>query len=146
VVDLSKRRCSSLRNQLPNIPIIQVVYDIELEPKSETERSMDQASFRENMRNYPGDMGGRTEDLIWFSLGEDRPLVFLAGTLTRWKSVRKAKEGETENDIFAFLTTERNALIGMYHPKAMPVILTTQDEVEHGWRRRRRSRCSSGAR
>jgi putative SOS response-associated peptidase YedK len=67
---------------------------------------------------------------IWFSLGEDRPLVFFAGIWTRWKSVRKVKEGETTNDIFSFLTTERNALIGMYRRKAMPVILTTQDEVD----------------
>ncbi|MET4262300.1 putative SOS response-associated peptidase YedK [Bradyrhizobium sp. S3.12.5] len=40
------------------------------------------------------------------------------------------KEGETTNDIFAFLTTEPNAEIGAIHPKAMPVILTTPDEVE----------------
>jgi putative SOS response-associated peptidase YedK len=43
---------------------------------------------------------------------------------------RKVKEGETVNDIFAFLTTEPNAEVGAIHPKAMPVILTTPDEVE----------------
>jgi putative SOS response-associated peptidase YedK len=42
----------------------------------------------------------------------------------------KVREGETENDIFAFLTTEPNTLIKAYHPKAMPVILTTQDEID----------------
>jgi putative SOS response-associated peptidase YedK len=67
---------------------------------------------------------------IWFALGEDRPLAFFAGIWTRWKSVRKVKEGETENDIFAFLTTDPNTLIKPYHPKAMPVILTTQDEID----------------
>jgi putative SOS response-associated peptidase YedK len=36
----------------------------------------------------------------------------------------------TTNDIFAFLTTETNAEVGAIHPKAMPVILTTPDEVE----------------
>ena len=40
------------------------------------------------------------------------------------------KEGETTNDIFAFLTTEPNAEVGAIHTKAMPVILTTPDEVE----------------
>ncbi len=30
----------------------------------------------------------------------------------------------------AFLTTEPNAEVGAIHPKAMPVILTTPDEVE----------------
>jgi putative SOS response-associated peptidase YedK len=68
---------------------------------------------------------------IWFALGEDRPLGFFAGiTVPGWKSVRKVKEGETTNDLFAFLTCEPNKLIGIYHPKAMPVILTTQDEID----------------
>jgi putative SOS response-associated peptidase YedK len=67
---------------------------------------------------------------IWFAMDETRPLAFFAGVWTRWTSVRKVKEGETTNDIFAFLTTEPNALVGTYHPKAMPVILTTQDEIE----------------
>jgi putative SOS response-associated peptidase YedK len=40
------------------------------------------------------------------------------------------KEGETTNDIFAFLTTEPNNVVGAVHPKAMPVILTTREEVE----------------
>ncbi len=40
------------------------------------------------------------------------------------------KEGETTNDLFAFLTTEPNAEVGAIHPKAMPVVLTTPDEVE----------------
>jgi putative SOS response-associated peptidase YedK len=40
------------------------------------------------------------------------------------------KEGETTNDLFAFLTTEPNALVGTFHPKAMPVIHTTQEEID----------------
>jgi hypothetical protein len=44
--------------------------------------------------------------------------------------VRKVKEGETTNDIYAFLTTEPNAEVGAVHPKAMPVILTTPEDVE----------------
>jgi putative SOS response-associated peptidase YedK len=44
--------------------------------------------------------------------------------------MRKVKEGETTNDIFAFLTTEPNATVAPIHPKAMPVILTSADEIE----------------
>jgi putative SOS response-associated peptidase YedK len=47
------------------------------------------------------------------------------------KSVRKVKEGETTNDLYAFLTTEPNAEVGAIHPKAMPVILAAQDEIDH---------------
>jgi putative SOS response-associated peptidase YedK len=67
---------------------------------------------------------------IWFALSEDLPLACFAGIWTNWTSVRKVKEGETTNDLFAFLTTEPNALVATYHPKAMPVILTTQDEID----------------
>jgi putative SOS response-associated peptidase YedK len=59
---------------------------------------------------------------IWFALDESRPLACFAGIWTNWTSVRKVKEGETTNDIFAFLTTEANAEVGAIHPKAMPVI------------------------
>ena len=44
--------------------------------------------------------------------------------------MRKVKEGETTNDLFAFLTTEPNREVGAVHPKAMPVILTTPAEIE----------------
>jgi putative SOS response-associated peptidase YedK len=67
---------------------------------------------------------------IWFALDESRPLACFAGIWTNWTSVRKVKEGQTTNDIFAFLTTEPNAEVGAVHPKAMPVILTTPEEVE----------------
>jgi putative SOS response-associated peptidase YedK len=44
--------------------------------------------------------------------------------------VRKVKEGDVTADLFAFLTTEPNAEVAPIHPKAMPVILTEQDELE----------------
>jgi putative SOS response-associated peptidase YedK len=71
-----------------------------------------------------------TFEPVWFALNENRPLAFFAGLWTPWTSVRKVKEGETTNDIFAFLTTTPNAEVAPTHPKAMPVILTTPDEVE----------------
>jgi putative SOS response-associated peptidase YedK len=67
---------------------------------------------------------------VWFALDDTRPLACFAGIWTNWTSVRKVKEGETTNDIYAFLTTEPNAEVGAIHPKAMPVILTTPEEVE----------------
>ena len=74
-----------------------------------------------------------TRPLVWFALSEERPLAFFAGIWTpEWKSVRKVKEGETTNDLFAFLTTEPNEEVGAIHPKAMPVILTTSEEIERG--------------
>ena len=63
----------------------------------------------------------------WFALDESRPLACFAGIWTNWTSVRKVKEGETTNDLYAFLTTKPNAEVGAIHPKAMPVILTTPD-------------------
>ena len=67
---------------------------------------------------------------VWFALDEARPLAFFAGVWTRWTSVRKVREGETTNDLFAFLTTEPNADVAPIHPKAMPVVLTTPEEIE----------------
>jgi putative SOS response-associated peptidase YedK len=71
-----------------------------------------------------------TRPTVWFALGEERPLAFFAGIWTRWTSVRKVKEGETTNDLFAILTTAPNAEVGAIHPKAMPVILRDADEIE----------------
>jgi putative SOS response-associated peptidase YedK len=67
---------------------------------------------------------------VWFALDESRPLAFFAGIWTRWTSVRKVKEGETTNDVFAFLTTEPNAIVKPIHAKAMPVILTAPGEID----------------
>jgi putative SOS response-associated peptidase YedK len=58
---------------------------------------------------------------IWFALDESRPLAGFAGIWTK---------GETTNDLFGFLTTEPNDVVGPLHPKAMPVILTTPEEIE----------------
>ena len=67
---------------------------------------------------------------IWFALDERRPLAFFAGIWTNWTSTRKLKEGDVTADLFAFLTTEPNAEVAPIHPKAMPVILTTPEEIE----------------
>jgi putative SOS response-associated peptidase YedK len=67
---------------------------------------------------------------IWFAANEERPLLFFAGIWTNWTSVRKIKEGEVNADLFAFLTTDANGVVGSIHPKATPVILRDEDEIE----------------
>ena len=67
----------------------------------------------------------------WFALSEDRPLCVFAGLWTTWSSVRKASKGwEADVDLYGFLTTEPNAVVAPIHPKAMPVILTTVEEID----------------
>ncbi len=80
------------------------------------------SSFSEFNKDAGGD--------IWFALDESRPLVCFAGLWTNWTSVRKVREGEVTMDIFGFLTTKPNAEVEAVHPKAMPVILTTPEEVD----------------
>jgi len=75
-----------------------------------------------------GPVGSRAP--VWFALDESRPLACFAGIWTRWTSVRKVREGETTNDIFAFLTINPNAEVEAIHPKAMPVILRTAEAMD----------------
>ena len=65
---------------------------------------------------------------VWFELVPPTQ-GFFAGIIVRdWTSVRKVKDGPTTDTLFAFLTTEPNSVVGEFHPKAMPVILTERDE------------------
>ena len=68
----------------------------------------------------------------WFAFGDDRPLSFFAGIWTAWRGTRgtKANPVEGEHQLFGFLTIEANDVVGAIHPKAMPVILTTPEEIE----------------
>lgn len=70
--------------------------------------------------------------LVWFALDVSRPLVAFAGIWTNWKSVRKVREGAVTIDVFGFLTCEPNAEVKRVHPKAMPVILTTTEDMTPG--------------
>ncbi len=65
----------------------------------------------------------------WFAPAIAETVMFFAGIEVRsWKSVRKVKDGETTDDLFAFLTCEPNDIVKPIHPKAMPVILIEPDE------------------
>jgi putative SOS response-associated peptidase YedK len=68
----------------------------------------------------------------WFAVDERRPLAFFAGIWTEWEGRRgtKANPIEGKHTLFGFLTTEPNDVVAPIHPKAMPVIFTTPDEVE----------------
>jgi putative SOS response-associated peptidase YedK len=67
---------------------------------------------------------------VWFALAEDRPLAFFAGVWTAHACVRKISRGWEEIETFGFLTTDANGEVAPFHPKAMPVILLTEEERE----------------
>ncbi|MBP2159562.1 MULTISPECIES: SOS response-associated peptidase family protein [Asticcacaulis] len=77
----------------------------------------------------PTTIDGKTTN-AWFALSEDEPLAFFAGAWTPWTGVRMVKEGQVTCDVFAFLTTDANAEVFEHHPKAMPVILRTPEEID----------------
>jgi putative SOS response-associated peptidase YedK len=68
----------------------------------------------------------------WFALAEDRPIAAFAGIWRPWTGTRgtKADPQEGVHLLFSFLTTDANAEVGAVHPKAMPAILTTQEECD----------------
>ena len=66
---------------------------------------------------------------VWFTLPGEDPLSFFAGIqIPDWTGVRKIKTGVETGNLFAFLTTEPSEPVRSVHPKAMPVILTTEEE------------------
>jgi len=77
------------------------------------------------------DEKGKKRGDTWFALDQSRPLAFFAGIwVENWTSVRKIKTGVETLDLFGFLTSQPNDVVGSIHMKAMPVILTTPEEVD----------------
>ena len=72
--------------------------------------------------------GGPGSGNAWFSLREERPAFFAGIWVPGWTSVRKLKDGQTTDDLYAFLTCNPNEEVGAIHPKATPVILTDPSE------------------
>jgi putative SOS response-associated peptidase YedK len=64
----------------------------------------------------------------WFALADDRPLFWFAGIWRPWTGDRRGETGE--HRLYAFLTTQANAVVAPIHAKAMPVVLTTEDDCE----------------
>ena len=56
--------------------------------------------------------------------------MFFAGFWTPWRGIKKVRDGEREFELYGILTTEPNAVVKPIHFKAMPVILTTPEEVD----------------
>lgn len=76
------------------------------------------------------DQASGSKKPVWFFL-PDHPVAFFAGIyVPGWPSTRKVKEGPVIADLYGFLTTDPNAEVAQYHPKAMPVILTDPAEIE----------------
>jgi putative SOS response-associated peptidase YedK len=68
----------------------------------------------------------------WFSINGDepRPMFAFPGVWTRYKGPLK-KNGETvEQEVFAFMTTEPNALTASINHERMPVLLSNPDDFE----------------
>jgi putative SOS response-associated peptidase YedK len=72
----------------------------------------------------------KKKDVVWFALNDDRPLFSFAGIWTEFKGDRGAKSKPVPGPhlVYGFLTTAPNAVVEPIHPKAMPVILTTDEE------------------
>ena len=72
----------------------------------------------------------RKKDVVWFALNDERPLFAFAGIWTTFNGDRgtKSKPIPGPHQVYGFLTTEANAVVAPIHAKAMPVILTTDEE------------------
>jgi len=98
--------------------------------KPESRRLVPANSFAE----YAPDPTPETKkkDVVWFALNENRPLFAFGGFLTEFKGDRgtKSKPIPDPHLVYGFPTTAPNAIVEPIHPKAMPVILTTQEEYD----------------
>ena len=85
-------------------------------------------SFAEYAPEANPDTGKK--DVVWFALNEDRPLFAFAGIWTEFKGDRgtKSKPIPGPHLVYGFLTTAPIAVVEPIHDKAMPVILTTDEE------------------
>src|ERR1700692_4350269 len=72
----------------------------------------------------------KKKDIVWFALNDDRPLFAFAGIWTEFKGDRgtKPKPAPGPHLVYGFLTTSPNAVVEPILSKAMPVILTTDEE------------------
>jgi putative SOS response-associated peptidase YedK len=72
----------------------------------------------------------KKKDVVWFALNDERPLVAFAGIWAEFRGDRgtKSKLIPGPHLVYGFLTTSPNAVVEPIHPKAMPVILTTEEQ------------------
>jgi putative SOS response-associated peptidase YedK len=72
----------------------------------------------------------KKKDVVRFALNDDRPPTAFAGIWTEFRGERgtKSKPVPGPHLVYGFLTTASNAVVEPVHPKAMPGILTTDEE------------------
>src|SRR4029450_6768545 len=72
----------------------------------------------------------KKKDVVWFAINDDRPPTCFAGIWTEFNGDRgtKSKPIPGPHQVYGFLTTSPNAVVEPIHPKAMPVILLTDEE------------------
>lgn len=66
----------------------------------------------------------------WFALDERREPFAFAGLWRHWKGRLKPNADPVEMDVFAFLTTQPNAIVAPIHPTRMPVMLVGEKAQE----------------
>jgi putative SOS response-associated peptidase YedK len=68
--------------------------------------------------------------VVWFAVNDDRSLFAFVGIWTEFRGGRGAKSKPIPgpHSVYGFLTTAPNAIVEPIHPKAMPVILITDEE------------------
>ena len=78
---------------------------------------------------WPGATVGRKE--AWFATTTNRPAMF-AGIWRPWTGTRGLKSAPVvgEHLVFSFMTCDPNGVVGPIHQKAMPSILTTEEEQQ----------------
>jgi putative SOS response-associated peptidase YedK len=60
---------------------------------------------------------------IWFEVTDQADGFAFAGIWRPWEGDWNKDRAASSSEVFAFLTTAPNELVGAVHPKAMPVIL-----------------------
>lgn len=68
----------------------------------------------------------------WFGLDEARAPFAFAGVWRSFKGRLRADSEPVDLETYAFLTTAPNTVVKPVHPSRMPVMLSTQDEMD-GW-------------
>src|ERR1700693_553335 len=97
-----------------------------LKPES---RCMVPASSFSEYAPEPNPATGK-KDVVWFALDDARPLFAFAGIWTEYRGDRGTKSKPTPgpHNVYGSLPPAPTAIVEPIHPKAMPVILTTDEE------------------
>ena len=69
-------------------------------------------------------------DVVWFALNDDRPLFAFAGIWATFNGNcgTKSKPIPGPHLVYGFLMTSPNVVVEPIHSKAMPVVLTNDEE------------------